>query len=429
MKPILLFTLLSLAIASLHAQSITLSTNLQSGVYERGERISITATSSDIGSDPIQVKVWKNNIELILDTSIPNSSDGFSVFEKTFNEPCSLIIEVSSGETKTSIGALVDPTNFKPGSKRPKDFDRYWNKQKKLLAKLPFETKMDPLDLPEGTDDFDAFSVEINCVGPQPARGYLAKPKGAEPKSLPIVLVVRAAGVKGSWCRSNLNQTLRYAKMGGGALSFDLNAHGMLNGQSEEYYKELEDGELNRYWDLGVESRETYYFRAMYLRMLRSIEFLTQQPEWDGKRILVIGESQGGGQALAAAGLDSRVSAVVATVPAMCDFSGILAERKSGWPQPIESNGDSDEILNTVRYFDTAHMLRGSKATLVVEIGMIDTTCPSTSIYAAVNQSKGEKTLYPVPYRGHSWPTGTNREIWDKTVHAAKEAFVESYLK
>ncbi|NEW85536.1 MAG: acetylxylan esterase [Mariniphaga sp.] len=35
--------------------------------------------------------------------------------------------------------------------------------------------------------------------------------------------------------------------------------------------------------------------------------------------MIVIGESQGGGQTLIAAGLDNRVSKVVATVPAMCD--------------------------------------------------------------------------------------------------------------
>ena len=113
---------------------------------------------------------------------------------------------------------------------------------------------------------------------------------------------------------------MNYAKKGKGALCFDLNAHGMLNGQPDEYYNNLDAGELKNYYVSGLESREDFYFRGMYLRLIRTIEFLTRQPEWDGKRILVIGESQGGGQALAAAGLDSRVSAVVATVPAMCDW-------------------------------------------------------------------------------------------------------------
>jgi len=57
----------------------------------------------------------------------------------------------------------------------------------------------------------------------------------------------------------------------------------------------------------GMESRSDFYFRGMYLRLIRTLDFLASQPEWDGKRILVIGESQGGGQALAAAGLDKEL--------------------------------------------------------------------------------------------------------------------------
>jgi cephalosporin-C deacetylase len=66
----------------------------------------------------------------------------------------------------------------------------------------------------------------------------------------------------------------------------------MLNGQPDEYNNNLETGELKDYYMIGLESREQIYFRGMYLRLLRTIEFLTRQPEWDRKRILVIGESQ-----------------------------------------------------------------------------------------------------------------------------------------
>ena len=82
-------------------------------------------------------------------------------------------------------------------------------------------------------------------------RGYFAKPKSAVPKSLPIVLFVHAAGVKGSWCLAQPETAVNYAKMGNGALAFDLNAHGMLNGQPQEYYDDLEAGELKGYYLSG----------------------------------------------------------------------------------------------------------------------------------------------------------------------------------
>jgi len=118
----------------------------------------------------------------------------------------------------------------------------------------------------------------------------------------------------------------------------DLNAHGMLNGQPDAYYKNLDSGELKQYSHIGLETKSDIYFRGMYLRLLRTIDYLTSLPEWDGERILLIGESQGGGQALAGAGLDKRVKAVVVTVPAMCDWAAFWWVERGAGPIPSNQN-------------------------------------------------------------------------------------------
>lgn len=81
--------------------------------------------------------------------------------------------------------------------------------------------------------------------------------------------------------------------------------------------EELSRGELKDYRNAGHEDRETCYFKGMFLRLVRAIDFLTSQPEWDGKTLIVYGSSQGGYQAIVAAGLDSRVSYFCAGVPRM----------------------------------------------------------------------------------------------------------------
>jgi cephalosporin-C deacetylase-like acetyl esterase len=275
---------------------------------------------------------------------------------------------------------------------------------------------------------YECSDIEINCTGPKPARGYFARPKSAKAKSLPIVLYLHAAGVKGSWCLAQPETAINFAKKGKGALAFDLNAHGMLNGQAREYYDNLEEGELKGYYYQGIESREDFYFRGMYLRLLRTIEFLCSQPAWDGKRLIVIGESQGGGHALAAAGLDKRVSAAVATVPAMCDWGGPSAGKNAGWPQPFSQPGNQQKMLKTLPYFDAAHLLKNSKATLVTEIGYVDEVYPSNSIYAAINQSKGKKIIFGVPYRGHQVDQKQFQKIWEETVYQPKMNFIDDYL-
>ncbi len=412
----------------LQAQTISLKQSHENGIYRSGQIIRVTAIDvPNTREDTLWVKVLKNNNQIISEKAIVSAHEPIVIFESAFKEPCSVMVEAKLNDKKQTIGMIVDPLKIKPGIACPEDFNKYWDQEKQSLKSLRMEVITKKAEIEE--KGFVCFDTEINCPGPKPARGYFAKPEKAKVKSLPIVLLVHAAGVKGSWCRSEIRDALRYAQMGQGTLCFDLNAHGMLNGQPDEYYNKLEAGELKDYSVSGLENRENFYFRGMYLRLMRTIEFLTRQPEWDGKRILVIGESQGGGQALAAAGIDQRVSAVVATVPAMCDWGGTLVNRKGGWPQPFERPGDKEKMKQVLPYFDTANLLKNSKATIVAEIGLIDNTCPSTSVYAAINQAKGKKIIYPVTYREHGWPSEVRRPEWDKMVFGPKNLFIENYLK
>lgn len=415
-------------IFALQAQTFELKQNHPDGLYKSGEKIRFTLIVSPNTNDSIFLKVKKNNNQTILKKAIFPEKDTMLVFETSFHKPCAVFIDAKIKDTRKSIGAIVDPEKIKPGLKSPRDLSEYWKKEKQTLEELPMEVNFGK-DLSK-TYEHVCFDTEINCTGPKPVHGYFARPTKAAKGSLPAVILLHAAGVKGSWCRSEADNALKMARMGKGALCFDLNAHGMLNGQPDEYYSKLEEGELKDYYIQGLESRDDFYFKGMYLRLIRTIDFLTKMPEWDGKRVLVIGESQGGGQALAAAGLDSRVSAVVATVPAMCDWGGTLDDRKGGWPQPFERPGNIKKIKKAIPYFDTANLLKNSKAQIVVEIGLIDNTCPATSIYAAINQAKGEKTIYPVTYRDHGWPNQEQRQLdWDKNVNGKKDAFIEEFLK
>jgi len=422
------FVLICLACFSItiQAQTLKLELNQENGIYKRGQKIKVVAILPDHTSDTLFVNVWKNNDQLLQKTAAVPSKDTCIIYSGVWNESCAIRISASQKENKKLIGLIVDPFKLKPGTKYPRNFKKYWDQEKAALKALPMNVKSEKVDSKQA--GVICFNTEINCIGPKPARGYYAKPENAKAKSLPIVLLVHAAGVKGSWCRSEIANATDYARKG--ALCFDLNAHGMLNGQPDEYYANLESGELKDYYIRGLESRNDLYFRGMYLRLIRTLDYLTQQPEWDGKRLIVIGESQGGGQALAAAGLDRRVSAVVATVPAMCDWGGTLVNRKGGWPQPFERPGNKENMKQVLSYFDAAHLLKLSKATIVVEIGLVDNTCPATSIYAAINQAKGKKMIYPVTYREHTWPTSEQRaEHWDKMVFGQKNQFVDNYIK
>lgn len=406
---------------------LILSQTNKSGIYKKGRKISVIAYTPGQAGDSLKIRVLKNNTQILKKATTVIERDSLVVFEGTFSDPCSIIVEVRSKEKNSAIGLLVEPEKLRPGASCPKDFDSFWEKQGEILKALPLDVKTTDVADYEVEKGYSCTDTEINCPGPKPARGYFAKPEKASPGSLPVVILVHAAGVKGSWCRSEPGNAMKYAKMG--ALCFDLNAHGMLNGQPDNYYEGLEKGELSRYYLQGLTNRDEVYFRGMYLRLLRAIEFMARQPEWDGKRILVMGESQGGGQALVAAGLDKRVSAVVAIVPAMCDWMGSMADRMGGWPQPFESKASKDDMLKTLPYYDAANILKKSKAIIFTEIGLIDMTCPATSVYTAINQAKSRKIIYAVPYRPHQKPEESLAKTWEETVYKPRELFIQDYLR
>ena len=410
-----------------YSQQLVLQLSHENGIYSRGDTILLTVAGAAAGTDSLTVKIRKNYAATVLIQRMQYKAAGQVVFKELVSAPAAYIFEVLSATDTASVGLVAEQESYQPSTRRPDDFEAFWANEKKQLRALPMKVKEQAVEkMPAG---FSCFDTEINCTGNAPVRGYFAKPVNAQERSLPIVLYVHAAGVKGAWCRSEPGNALRYAMMGKGALGMDINAHGMLNGQSEQYYDSLETTVLKGYAAQGVESKSSIYFRGMYLRLIRALDFLTKQPEWDGKRILVLGESQGGGQALVAAGLDERVGAVVATVPAMCDWGASLSGSKGGWPDPFQTKNDQQKMLAVLPYFDAVHILKNTKATVLAEIGLVDITCPSTGIYAALNQAAGKKIILPVPYRGHHLTQMHYKETWEREVYQVKEKFIKEYLQ
>ena len=113
----------------------------------------------------------------------------------------------------------------------------------------------------------------------------------------------------------------------------------------------------------------------------------------------------------------------------MCDWGESLVGRKGGWPNPFDTKNDQQKMLTALPYFDVAHMLKNSKATIVTEIGLIDFTCSSISVYAAINQARGNKKVFAVPYRAHHMSQPAYKEVWDKTVAKPKDTFIKDFLK
>ena len=280
--------------------------------------------------------------------------------------------------TTRGTGIILEPEKITFARPEPADFDAFWAACKAELAKTPLTVlEKNPVPFSSAADKtFFCYDMKLACAGPKPVSGYLSVPKDKSRK-YPVVLCVDGAGVRSSYKSAYPN-----------AVTFSINAHGILNGQPAEYYSKLYKTVLNGYFRSGADSRDTIYFKYMFLRVLRALEYLKSLLEWNGRDVIVRGSSQGGAQTLFAAAMDKDVTLAVTYVPAMCDFSGCLASprRHSGWPRPYRADEKEAAKWTAWDYYDCVNFARRIHCPIYVSTGLIDTTCSPTSVCCMYNQ-------------------------------------------
>lgn len=202
-----------------------------------------------------------------------------------------------------------------------------------------------------------------------------------------------------------------YAEEGCVRLEFEI--HGLNPTMNEEEFKEINNafnGKENGYLTNGLDNRDNYYMKRVYLACIRCIDLLTSLPEWDGKNVIVQGGSQGGALAMVTAGLDKRVTVCVANHPALSDMAGYMAGRAGGYPHFFRIKGmDSKEKLETMAYYDVVNFARLVKADTYMTWGFNDNTCPPTTSYIIFNTLNCYKEALITPINEHWTSEETER--------------------
>jgi cephalosporin-C deacetylase len=169
----------------------------------------------------------------------------------------------------------------------------------------------------------------------------------------------------------------------------------------------------------GIESPDTYIFRAIVAHCARAFEVLMQQPEVDPERCLVGGMSQGGGLALIVAALLGRkVRLCFADMPWLCnlDLALSLIDRERYRRSPnmrvpdgryyIEQYAERhpelrDRIFQTYRYFDPLSHAQDIVTPVQMSAGGRDPSCRPPTIYSVYNAIGAPKEMLYLPTTGH----------------------------
>ena len=385
-------------------------------IYRTGEKakIKISLFKYGIPQDGITVK-YETGSELM-----PSDKTGSIVLKNgkaeinigTLDKPgfrdCIFSVMINGRKYSHHVKVGFSPDKIKPYTEMPDGFMDFWKNNIKEASEFPLKYTREKAE-EYCTEKIDCYLIklQINNRG-QAVYGYLFYPKNTKPGSCPVVLSPPGAGIK------TIKEPLRhkyYAEEGFIRLEFEI--HGLNPTMSEEQFKEISNafnGKENGYLTNGLDNKDNYYMKRVYLSCLRCINLLTSLPEWDGKNVIVQGGSQGGALAMITAGLDKRVTACVVNHPALSDMAGYMAGRAGGYPHFFRTRGmDTKEKLETMSYYDVVNFARLIKADTFMTWGFNDNTCPPTTSYAVYNTLECSKEALITPINEHWTSEETER--------------------
>lgn len=426
MNKVILLALCLLAFITPYAQNYPYQSNVlwvttpdhANWLYQLNEEAKITVSLYEYG-------ILQDNLEIYYSIGpemMPSEKNGTAKLKNgqaiismgTMPEPgfkdCQLKVSLHGEEYKHHIKVGFEPEKLAPYTKFPDDFVSFWEKAKEDAAKCPMDEEK--VFVPEYSSDLvDCYLIKLQAHKKGSfVYGYLTLPK--KEGKYPVVLSPPGAGIK----PMNPLKDIFYAESG--FIRFDMEIHGIRPDLDAETYKEVSQAfgnGNNSYLVNGLDNRDSYYMKKVYLACVRALDYLTTLPEWDGKNLIAQGGSQGGALALITAGLDERVTACAANHPALSDMAGYKAGRAGGYPHLFTNYAgmDTPEKLKTLAYYDVVNFAKLINVPVFMTWGYNDNVCPPTTSYIVYNVLNCEKEALITPVNEHWISLNTRHKVLD----------------
>ena len=297
---------------------------------------------------------------------------------------------------------------YAPAVPEPADFDAFWRSTLAETATGPVlvDVRTHPTDLPL----FDCWDVTFAGFGGDPVRAWFTRPAGAD-AALPAVVEYLGYG-RG---RGLPHERLTWPVAGYAHLLMDSRGQGGQYGTGgdtpDPHGAALGGpGPATR----GILAPSDYYYRRLITDAVRAIEAVRALPGVDPARVVAAGNSQGGGLALAVAGLVSDLAALITTAPFLCHIQRAIDMTDAAPYGEIANflavHREVEEAArHTLSYVDGVTFARRATAPAHFGLGLRDNVCPPSTAFAAYNQygagngrtEPPERTMHVYPFNGH----------------------------
>ena len=273
--------------------------------------------------------------------------------------------------------------SYLPAVAEPSDFDDFWAQTLAQARTGDPVLTCEPVDL--GLDLVEVFDVTFAGFGGHPIKAWLVLPRGGQ--DLPgVVTYVGYGGGRGL-----AHEHLVWASAGFAQLVMDTRGQGSGWGNGGDTPDPVGSGPAGAgSMTRGLRDPREYYYRRVVTDAVRAVDALRSLPRVDPARVAVTGISQGGGLALAVAGLVPDLLAAAIDVPFLCHLRRAV-EITAADPYAEVSRylsvhrSEVEQVFATLSYIDGVNFARRATAPAMFSVALMDPVCPPSTVFAAYN--------------------------------------------
>lgn len=299
---------------------------------------------------------------------------------------------------------------YLPAREEPEEFDQFWQQAITESGNFDLSPKFKRVDF--GLKFVACYDVVFSGFQGQSIRGWLMIPtEWAEP----LPCVVQYIGYGGG--RGFPTDWLLWSNLGFAHLIMDTRGQGSssLPGDTPDLNSEGYSPQVPGFMTRGILNPNTYYYKRLFIDAFRAIDTAQSHPAVDGEKIILSGNSQGGGVALAVAGLRSDILAVMVNVPFLCHFSRAITlvdtTPYNEISKYLKTHRDKiEKVYQTLSFFDGLNFAVRSKTPAFFSVGLMDMICPPSTVFAVYNHYAGLKDIRIWPFNEHEGG-GTHQTI------------------
>jgi cephalosporin-C deacetylase len=273
---------------------------------------------------------------------------------------------------------------FRPEVAEPADFDAFWRSTLAESRALAMPAQLTRVPSPLAA--VEVYDVQFSGFAGDPVGGWFLVPAGA---TGPLPAIVEFIGYGGG--RGLPHERLPWAASGYAYFLMDTRGQGSAWGSGGGTPDPHGTGpSLPGFMTRGIEDQSGYYYRRVFTDAVLAVDAVRSFDLVDADRVAVCGGSQGGGIAIAAAGLSAGLVGAMPDVPFLCNF-----ERAVGMTDRDPYNeivrylsvhrDAAPRVFETLSYFDGVNFAKRATAPAFFSVALMDPVCPPSTVFAARN--------------------------------------------